>query len=153
MIGTIRRPPAVAHAWRRGRSFLETISKVGVVDIGRRRSSARDGAGHDRRGQGNGATFVLANAPSHSSGFVLVDGKAGNKALQRSSGAGASLWPRGDVLCLNFMVAWGVKESNTFNPFTVGNADAIGEMPSRQLRKNEDGSQRADQRHARSRNT
>ena len=31
------------------------------------------------------------------------------------------------------MVASGVKDSNTFNPFAVGNADAIGEMLSSQL--------------------
>ena len=34
---------------------------------------------------------------------------------------------------LNFMVASGVKDSHTFNPFCVGNADAIRELLASQL--------------------
>ncbi|VTZ27265.1 Intracellular multiplication protein IcmO [Methylocella tundrae] len=75
----------------------------------------------------------LANALSHASGFVLVDGKADNKLYGEVLALARRFGREDDVLCLNFMVASGAKESNTFNPFAVGNADAIGEMLTSQL--------------------
>ena len=70
----------------------------------------------------------LANALTHASGFVIVDGKADNKhgevlALARRFGR------EDDVLCLNFMVAsrrQGFEPGS--NPFAVGNADAISRV-------------------------
>jgi intracellular multiplication protein IcmO len=64
---------------------------------------------------------------------VLVDGKADNKLYGEVLALARRFGREDDVLCLNFMVASGVKDSNTFNPFAVGNADAIGEMLSSQL--------------------
>ncbi len=75
----------------------------------------------------------LTNALTHASGFVLVDGKADNKIYGEVLALARRFGREDDVLCLNFMVASGAKESNTFNPFAVGNADAIGEMLSSQL--------------------
>jgi intracellular multiplication protein IcmO len=70
----------------------------------------------------------LTNALTHASGFVLVDGKADNKLYNEVLALARRFGREDDVLCLNFMVATDVKESNRFNPFAVGNADAIGEM-------------------------
>ena len=70
----------------------------------------------------------LANALTHASGFVIVDGKADNKLYGEVLALARRFGREDDVLCLNFMVASGVKDSNRFNPFAVGNADAIGEM-------------------------
>jgi intracellular multiplication protein IcmO len=75
----------------------------------------------------------LANALGQGSGFILVDGKADNKLYGEVLALARQFGREDDVLCLNFMVASGVKDSNTFNPFAVGNADAIGEMLSSQL--------------------
>ncbi len=70
----------------------------------------------------------LANALTHASGFVIVDGKADNKLFGEVLALARRFGREDDVLCLNFMVASGVKDSNRFNPFAVGNSDAIGEM-------------------------
>jgi intracellular multiplication protein IcmO len=70
----------------------------------------------------------LANALTHASGFVLVDGKADNKLYGEVLALARRFGREDDVLCLNFMVASGVRDSNRFNPFAVGNADSIGEM-------------------------
>lgn len=75
----------------------------------------------------------LTNALAHGSGFVLVDGKADNKLFGEILALARRFGREDDVLCLNFMTASGEKESNTFNPFAVGNADAIGEMLTSQL--------------------
>ncbi|MBB4200237.1 conjugal transfer protein TraG [Rhodoblastus sphagnicola] len=75
----------------------------------------------------------LTNALAHGSGFVLVDGKADNKLFGEILALARRFGREDDVLCLNFMTASGEKQSNTFNPFAVGNADAIGEMLSSQL--------------------
>src|SRR5208283_903094 len=75
----------------------------------------------------------LTNALAHGSGFVLVDGKADNKLFGEVLALARRFGREDDVLCLNFMTASGEKQSNTFNPFAVGNADAIGEMLSSQL--------------------
>jgi intracellular multiplication protein IcmO len=70
----------------------------------------------------------LANALTHASGFVLVDGKADNKLYGEILALARRFGREDDVLCINLMVASGVKDSNTFNPFAIGNADSIGEM-------------------------
>ena len=75
----------------------------------------------------------LTNALAHASGFVLVDGKADNKLFGELLALARRFGREDDFLCLNFMTASGEKQSNTFNPFAVGNADAIGEMLSSQL--------------------
>ncbi len=75
----------------------------------------------------------LANALTHSSGFVLVDGKADSKLLREVLALARRFGRDDDVLHLNFLVANGAKESNTFNPFAIGNADAIREMVVSQL--------------------
>jgi len=75
----------------------------------------------------------LANALTHASGFVLVDGKADNKLFKEVLALARRFGREDDVLHLNLLVASGSKDSNTFNPFAVGNADAIREMVVSQL--------------------
>lgn len=81
----------------------------------------------------------LANALTHASGFVLVDGKADNKLYGEILALARRFGREDDVLALNFMVASGAKDSNTFNPFASGNADAIREMLVSQLGDNAEG--------------
>ena len=76
---------------------------------------------------------MLASALAQSSGFVLVDGKATNTLYGEVLALARRFGREDDVLCLNFMVASGDKDSNTFNPFAVGNADAIRELLISQL--------------------
>src|SRR5271168_5419537 len=75
----------------------------------------------------------LANALTHASGFVLVDGKADNKLYGEVLALARRFGREDDVLALNFLVASGVKDSNSFNPFAIGNADAIRELLASQL--------------------
>ncbi|SFK80803.1 intracellular multiplication protein IcmO [Methylocapsa palsarum] len=75
----------------------------------------------------------LANALCHGSGFVLVDGKADNKLYGEVCALARRFGRIDDVLCLNLLVASGTRESNTFNPFGTGNADAIRELLASQL--------------------
>lgn len=75
----------------------------------------------------------LANSLAMGSGFVLVDGKADNKLFGEVMALARRFGREDDVLALNFLVASGVKESNTFNPFAAGNADAIRELLVSQL--------------------
>ncbi|WP_158746696.1 type IV secretory system conjugative DNA transfer family protein [Acidisphaera sp. L21] len=82
---------------------------------------------------------MLANALAQGSGFVLVDGKADNTLYGLILALARRFGREDDVLALNFLVASGVKESNTFNPFATGNADAIRELLASQL-----GEQRSD---------
>jgi intracellular multiplication protein IcmO len=82
---------------------------------------------------------LLANALAQSSGFVLVDGKADNTLYGQVLALARRFGREDDVLALNFLVASGVKESSTFNPFASGNADAIRELLASQL-----GEQRSD---------
>jgi intracellular multiplication protein IcmO len=82
---------------------------------------------------------MLANALAQGSGFVLVDGKADNTLFGQVLALARRYGREDDVLALNFLVASGVKESNTFNPFATGNADAIRELLASQL-----GEQRSD---------
>jgi intracellular multiplication protein IcmO len=81
----------------------------------------------------------VANALSHGSGFVLVDGKADNKLFGEVLALARRFGREDDVLALNFLVASGARDSNTFNPFASGNADAIRELLASQL-----GEQRAE---------
>jgi intracellular multiplication protein IcmO len=82
---------------------------------------------------------MLANTLAQGSGFVLVDGKADNTLYGQVLAVARRYGREDDVLALNFLVASGVKESNTFNPFATGNADAIRELLASQL-----GEQRSD---------
>ena len=75
----------------------------------------------------------LANALTHDSGFVLVDGKADNRLFGEVLALARRFGREDDVLALNFLVASGARDSNTFNPFASGNADAIREMLASQL--------------------
>lgn len=75
----------------------------------------------------------LSNALAHASGFVLVDGKADNKLFGEVLALARRFGREDDVLHLNLLVASGAKDSNSFNPFAVGNADAIREMVVSQL--------------------
>ncbi|WP_158803511.1 type IV secretory system conjugative DNA transfer family protein [Acidisoma sp. L85] len=82
---------------------------------------------------------MLANALAQGSGFVLVDGKADNTLYGQVLALARRYGREDDVLTLNFLTASGIKESNTFNPFAPGNADAIRELLASQL-----GEQRSD---------
>jgi intracellular multiplication protein IcmO len=75
----------------------------------------------------------LANALTHASGFVLVDGKADSKLYGEVLALARRFGREDDVLHLNLLVASGSKESNSFNPFAAGNADQIREMMVSQL--------------------
>ena len=76
---------------------------------------------------------LLTNALAQGSGFVLVDGKADNKLYGEVYALARAFGREDDLLSLNFLVASGVKESNTCNPFATGNADAIRELLVSQL--------------------
>src|SRR3984957_8356183 len=81
----------------------------------------------------------LTNALTHASGFVIVDGKADNKLYGEVLALARRFGREDDVLALNMLVASGARDSNTFNPFATGNADAIRELLASQL-----GEQRAE---------
>ncbi|MBR0641217.1 type IV secretion system DNA-binding domain-containing protein [Roseomonas hellenica] len=76
---------------------------------------------------------LLANALSHGSGFVLVDGKADNKLYGEVLALARHYGREDDVFVLNFLVASGDRDSHSFNPFSGGNADAIRELLASQL--------------------
>ena len=101
--------------------------------------SAEDGRQHGTipgtTGAGKTAAILsfLSNALTHGSGFVLVDGKADNKLFGEVSALARRFGREDDVLVLNFLVASGAKDSNTFNPFATGNADTIRELLASQL--------------------
>jgi intracellular multiplication protein IcmO len=85
----------------------------------------------------------LANALTQGSGFVLVDGKASNELYGEILALARRFGREDDVFVLNFLTASlpsigrdGVlmdSQSNTFNPFSTGNADAIRELLVSQL--------------------
>ena len=107
--------------------------------------SAEDGRQHGTipgttgAGKTTAILSFLANALTHGSGFVLVDGKADNKLFGEVVALARRFGREDDVLALNFLVASGAKDSNTFNPFATGNADTIRELLASQL-----GEQRAE---------
>ena len=67
------------------------------------------------------------------SGFVLVDGKADRDLFGKVLALARRFGRDDDVRVLNFMVASGLKDSHSFNPFAIGNADAIRELLASQL--------------------
>ena len=75
----------------------------------------------------------LVNALSHASGFVLVDGKGDQKLYGEVLALARRFGREDDVLHLNLLVASGSKNSHRFNPFAMGNSDAIREMVVSQL--------------------
>jgi intracellular multiplication protein IcmO len=76
---------------------------------------------------------LLSNALMQGSGFVLVDGKGDRDLFGKVLGLARRFGREDDVRVLNFMVASGVKDSHSFNPFSIGNADAIRELLASQL--------------------
>ena len=81
---------------------------------------------------GAGKTAALlslaSNALMHGSGFIFVDGKADNKLYAEVLALARRFGREDDVLVLNFLVASGNKDTNTFNPFAWGKADGIREL-------------------------
>jgi intracellular multiplication protein IcmO len=86
-------------------------------------------------GAGKTATFLslLTNALARGSGFVLVDGKGDRDLFGKVMGLARRFGREDDVRVLNLMVASGTKDSHSFNPFSIGNADAIRELLASQL--------------------
>ena len=76
---------------------------------------------------------LLVSALAQGSGFVLVDGKADRELFGKVLALARRFGRDDDVRVLNFMVASGIKDSNTFNAFATGNADAIRELLVSQL--------------------
>jgi len=76
---------------------------------------------------------LLSNALMQGSGFVLVDGKGDRDLFGKVLALARRFGREDDVRVLNFMVASGVKDSHSFNPFGIGNADAIRELLASQL--------------------
>ena len=64
---------------------------------------------------------------------MLVDGKADHTLFGKVLALARRFGREDDVRLLNFMVASGVKDSHTFNPFSIGNADALRELLASQL--------------------
>jgi intracellular multiplication protein IcmO len=101
--------------------------------------SAEDGRQHGTipgttgAGKTTAILSFLANALAQGSGFVLVDGKADNRLFGEVLALARRFGREDDVLVLNFMVASGARDSNSFNPFAIGNADAIRELLASQL--------------------
>jgi intracellular multiplication protein IcmO len=79
---------------------------------------------------------LVSNALTHGSGFIFVDGKADNSLYAKVRALARKFGREDDVLVLNFMVASGNKDSNTFNPFASGNADVIRELLVSQIEQN-----------------
>ena len=76
---------------------------------------------------------LLGNALAQGSGFVLVDGKADRDLFSKVFALARRFGREDDVRVLNFLVASDVKDSNSFNPFSVGNADTVRELLASQL--------------------
>jgi intracellular multiplication protein IcmO len=76
---------------------------------------------------------LLLNSLAQGSGFVLVDGKGDRELFGKVLAAARRVGLDDNVRCLNFTVASGVKDSHSFNPFSIGNADAIRELLASQL--------------------
>jgi intracellular multiplication protein IcmO len=79
---------------------------------------------------------MLTNALAQGSGFVFVDGKADRTLFGKVLSLARRFGREDDVRVLNFMVASGIKDSHTFNPFSIGNADALRELLASQLGEN-----------------
>jgi intracellular multiplication protein IcmO len=76
---------------------------------------------------------LLCNSLAQGSGFVLVDGKADRDLFSKVLALARRFGREDDVRILNFMVASGLKDSHTFNPFATANADATRELLVSQL--------------------
>ncbi|KXV49938.1 conjugal transfer protein TraG [Gluconobacter albidus] len=76
---------------------------------------------------------LITNALSHGSGCILVDAKGDNTVYGDILALARRFGLDDQVLALNFLAASGTRDSNTFNPFATGNADAIREMLVSQL--------------------
>ena len=87
-------------------------------------------------GKTEGLLSLVSNAFTHGSGFIFVDGKADNKLYAKVCALARKFGREDDVLVLNFLVASGNKDSNTFNPFASGNADVIRELLVSQIEAN-----------------
>jgi intracellular multiplication protein IcmO len=87
-------------------------------------------------GKTEGLLSLVSNAFTHDSGFIFVDGKADNKLYAKVLALARKFGREDDVLALNFLVASGNKDSNTFNPFGSGNADVIRELLVSQIEEN-----------------
>ncbi|MBS1058177.1 MULTISPECIES: type IV secretory system conjugative DNA transfer family protein [Gluconobacter] len=76
---------------------------------------------------------LITNALAHGSGCILVDAKGDNTVYGDVLALARRFGLDDQVLALNFLAASGTRDSNTFNPFATGNADAIREMLVSQL--------------------
>ena len=90
-------------------------------------------AGTTGSGKTTAILSLLSNALMQGSGFVFVDGKGDRDLFGKVLGLARRFGREDDVRVLNFMVASGVKDSHRFNPFSIGNADAIRELLASQL--------------------
>lgn len=90
-------------------------------------------AGTTGSGKTTAILSLLTNALIQGSGFVFVDGKGDRDLFGKVLALARRFGREDDVRVLNFMVASGVKDSHSFNPFSVGNADAIRELLASQL--------------------
>ncbi len=79
---------------------------------------------------------LVSNSLMHGSGFIFVDGKADNKLYAEVLALARKFGREDDVLALNFLVASGARDTNTFNPFAWGNADVIRELLVSQVEAN-----------------
>ena len=70
---------------------------------------------------------LVANALTHASGFIFVDGKADNSLYARAYALARRFGREDDVLTLN-LLAQGKEHTNTRNPFRTGSADMIREL-------------------------
>ncbi len=82
---------------------------------------------------------LVSNSLMHGSGFIFVDGKADNKLFAEVLALARKFGREDDVLALNFLVASGARDTNTFNPFAWGNADVIRELLVSQVEANPKG--------------
>lgn len=83
-------------------------------------------------GTGSGKTAAqlgwCANALAQGSGFIFVDGKGDAKLAALAMALCRRAGRETDFRVVNFMVASGDRDSNSFNPFRWASADAIREM-------------------------
>jgi len=120
-----RRPRMAAGVIYLGRDF-RTGQELWIANEDGRQHVAVPGT----TGAGKTAALLslVANALMHGSGFIFVDGKADNKLYAEILALARRFGREDDVLALNFLVASGNKDTNTFNPFAWGNADGIREL-------------------------
>ncbi|MDX5929202.1 type IV secretory system conjugative DNA transfer family protein [Acidiphilium acidophilum] len=92
---------------------------------------------------GAGKTYTLvsmvANSLIHGSGFIFVDGKADNSLYAMLYSQARRFNREDDVVALNFLVASGNRDTNTFNPFASCNADVLRELLVSQIERNPQG--------------